>query len=128
MRVQRCTTGMLLVVLVLLAAACAATTAVGKAKEGLLYDREVAIALMAEGVKLHAAKVLSDANYAKLTDAYTKYAAAHNAAVAAIQVVQATNATGGTVMAKMQTSLAASSGLLSEFLTVATAFGLTLAQ
>jgi len=89
MRIMRRNLSLLIAVLVLVSlAACAATTPLGKAKEGLMYDRDVNVSLMAETVKAYDAKLLTAVQFEKAKQAYTTWQTAHNLAVDAIALAQ----------------------------------------
>jgi ABC-type iron transport system FetAB permease component len=79
---------LLAVLLMLTLAACAATTQLGKAKEGLLYDKELAQGGMAEAVRAFDAKLISAADFDKVKIAYTAWQKVHNTAVDAISLAQ----------------------------------------
>lgn len=68
-------------ILVFLFVACAAGTPLGKAKEGLLYDKEVAVGVLTEATHAYDAKALSGENFKLIVDLYRKYRAVHNLAV-----------------------------------------------
>jgi hypothetical protein len=84
----------MLVVLVLLVAACAATTPLGKAKEGLNYDKEVNVSVMAEAVRAYDAKLITQTQYDKIKEAYTIWQRAHNLAVDAVALAEKRAASG----------------------------------
>lgn len=68
-------------ILLLVLVACASTTPLGKAKEGLLYDKEVAVGVLTEATHAYDAKALSEENFKRVVDLYRKYRTVHNLAV-----------------------------------------------
>jgi hypothetical protein len=83
-----------LLVLATAIGACAAQTALGKAKEGLLYDRELAVGILTGATQAYDAKGISQAQFERVVDLYRLHRAAHNVAVDAVALAEAAAKSG----------------------------------
>lgn len=116
--------GLLLLTVALALAGCAATSALGKAKEALLYDKQLGEGAYEAAARMYVSGQLPKDRFDQATAIYSKWRSAHVVAVQLVATAEAAQNLGKPFdQAQAERVRLAATAALTDFVNLLTSFG-----